>query len=48
MPRRCAVNLDSIESVSLGVLVQRLGRLADERMDQLWAAIEVAVGRQDR
>jgi len=43
VPRRCAVNLDSVESVSVGVLVQRLGRLADHRMRQICAALEVAV-----
>ena len=43
VPRRCAVNLDSVESVSVAVLVQRLGRLADERMRQICAALEVAV-----
>src|ERR1043166_2649386 len=31
VPRRCAVNIDSVESVTLGVLVERLGRLADAR-----------------
>jgi mRNA interferase MazF len=48
VPQRCAVSLDSIESVSIAVLVQRLGRLADERMDQICAALEVALGCQDR
>jgi len=43
VPRRCAVNLDSVESVSIGVLVQRLGRLADARMAEICAALEVAV-----
>lgn len=43
VPRRCAVNLDSVESVSVGVLVQRLGRLADQRMREICAALEVAV-----
>ena len=43
VPRRCAVNLDSVESVSVAVLVERLGRLADERMRQVCAALEVAV-----
>ncbi|MDA8047854.1 MAG: type II toxin-antitoxin system PemK/MazF family toxin [Actinomycetota bacterium] len=43
VPRRCAINLDSIESVAVAVLVQRLGRLADERMRQVCAALEVAV-----
>src|SRR6059058_3624926 len=32
VPRSCAVNLDSVESVSLGVLIERLGRLADSKM----------------
>jgi len=43
VPRRCVANLDSIESVSLAVLVERLGRLSDERMRQLCAALDVAV-----
>jgi mRNA interferase MazF len=41
--RRSAVNLDSVESVSIAVLVERLGRLSDERMRDLCAALEVAV-----
>lgn len=43
VPRLCAVNLDSVESVSVGVLVDRLGRLADERMRQVCEALAVAV-----
>jgi mRNA interferase MazF len=43
VPRRCAINLDSVESVAVAVLVQRLGRLADERTRQICAALEVAV-----
>lgn len=43
VPRRSAVNLDSIESVSVAALVQRLGRLADLRMQQVCAALSVAV-----
>lgn len=43
IPRSCAVNLDSVESVSLGVLVERLGRLADARMREICAALAVAV-----
>jgi mRNA interferase MazF len=43
VPRRSAANLDSVESVSIGVLVERLGRLSDARMRQLCAALEVAV-----
>ena len=43
VPRRCAANLDSVESVAVAVLVDRLGRLSDERMRQLCAALAVAV-----
>jgi mRNA interferase MazF len=43
VPRRSAVNLDSVESVSTAVLVSRLGRLADDRMRDICAALEVAV-----
>jgi mRNA interferase MazF len=43
IPRRSAVNLDSVESVSLAVLVVRLGRLADSRMREICGALEVAV-----
>jgi mRNA interferase MazF len=43
VPHRSAVNLDSVESVSLAVLVARLGRLADSRMREICGALEVAV-----
>ncbi|WP_125612285.1 type II toxin-antitoxin system PemK/MazF family toxin [Specibacter cremeus] len=43
IPHRSAVNLDSVESVSLAVLVTRLGRLADSRMREICAALEIAV-----
>ena len=43
VPLRSAVNLDSVESVSVGVLVSRLGRLADTRMRDICAALAVAV-----
>lgn len=43
VPRTSVVNLDSVESVSLGTLVERLGRLSDERMRQICEALEVAV-----
>lgn len=43
VPRRSAVNLDSVESVSAGVLVERLGRLADARMRDVCRALAVAV-----
>jgi len=38
-----AVNLDSVESVSVGVLVDRLGRLGDDRMREICDALSVAV-----
>ena len=41
--RRTAVNLDSIESVSVGVLTDRIGRLRDSRMTEICAALAVAV-----
>ena len=47
VPRRCAVNLDSVESVSVAVLVDRLGRLSDARMREICAALEVAVDCSD-
>jgi mRNA interferase MazF len=43
IPRASAVNLDSVESVSLGTLVERLGRLSNERMRQICAALAIAV-----
>jgi mRNA interferase MazF len=43
VPRTSVVNLDSAESVSLGTLVERLGRLSDERMRQICEALEIAV-----
>lgn len=43
IPRVAAVNLDSVESVSIGTLVERLGRLSDDRMREVCAALRVAV-----
>ena len=43
VPLPSAVNLDSVESVTVGVLVDRLGRLSDERMREVCAALSVAV-----
>lgn len=43
IPQRSAVNLDSVESVSVAVLVHRLGRLAGTRMEEICAALAVAV-----
>lgn len=41
--RRSAVNLDSVESVSIVALVERLGRLSDQRMSDVCAALEIDV-----
>ena len=43
IPRRSAVNLDSVESVGLAVLVERLGRLSDWRMREVCNALANAV-----
>ncbi len=43
VPLRSAVNLDSVESVSIAILVERLGRLADVRMREICEALGVAV-----
>ena len=40
--RRSAVNLDSVESVSIAVLVERMGTLSGSRMREICAALEVA------
>jgi mRNA interferase MazF len=45
--RRCVVNLDSVESVSISFLVERIGRLSDERMRQICVALSVAVNCGD-
>ena len=42
VPRRSAVNLDSVESVSVGLLVERIGRVSEPRMREICAALEVA------
>ena len=46
IPRISVVNLDSVESVSIGTLVERLGRLSDDRMRQICGALEIAVACQ--
>ena len=43
IPLTSVVNLDSVESVSLGTLVDRIGRLSDQRMRQICAALDIAV-----
>jgi mRNA interferase MazF len=42
VPRETAVNLDSVESVSIGLLVERLGRLSDTTMREVCAALAAA------
>lgn len=42
IPLRSAVNLDSVESVSIGTLTERLGRLGDDRMREICTALSVA------
>jgi mRNA interferase MazF len=44
IPLVSVVNLDSVESVSIGTLVERLGRLSDGRMREICDALDVAVG----
>jgi mRNA interferase MazF len=43
IPRIAVVNLDSVESVPIRTLVERVGRLSDERMRQVCSALETAV-----
>jgi mRNA interferase MazF len=43
IPRTSVVNLDSVESVSVGTLVERVGRLSDDRMRQVCDALAIAV-----
>jgi len=43
VPLSSVVNLDSVESVSVATLVDRLGRLSDDRMREICAALAVAV-----
>ncbi len=41
--KRCVANLDSLESVPAALLVERLGRLSADRMQQMCAALAIAV-----
>lgn len=43
VPRRSVVNLDSVESVSVALLVERIGRLSESRMREICDALEVAI-----
>lgn len=42
IPRRSAVNLDAVESASVAMLVERIGRLSEMRMREICAALDVA------
>ena len=44
VPRPCAANLDTVESVATATLTERLGRLSDLRVREICAALEVATG----
>ena len=43
VPKRSAVNLDSVENVSIAVLVERLGALSGDRMREVCSAMAVAI-----
>ena len=43
VPRECVASLDSVEQVSIALLVERLGRVSDDRMRTVCAALAVAV-----
>ena len=48
IPGRSAVNLDSVESVSIAVLIDRLGTLSSTRMREICAALAIAVDCSNR
>ena len=43
VPAISAVNLDALDNTPVALLVERLGRLSDERIHQICAALKVAV-----
>ncbi|MEX2280006.1 MAG: type II toxin-antitoxin system PemK/MazF family toxin [Acidimicrobiia bacterium] len=43
IPQLSAINLDSVESVALSSLTQRMGRLSDQRMNEVCRALADAV-----
>ena len=43
VPQVSVVSLDAVQNVSVASLVERLGRLSDERMRQICAALAIAV-----
>lgn len=42
--RRCAVSLDSVQTVPIALLTDRIGRLGTDRMREVCAALAVATG----
>lgn len=42
IPRRCVANLDSVESVSVAMLTERIGTLSGQRMHLICAALAMA------
>lgn len=44
VPRACVVSTDSVEGVPAALLVERLGRLSDERVRAVCDALAVALG----
>lgn len=46
IPLVSAVNLDSVESVPVGTLVGRLGRLSGDRMQEICESLAIAVDCQ--
>ena len=46
VPQVSAVNLDSLDRAPVALLVERLGRLSDNRMRQICRALEAATGCQ--
>jgi mRNA interferase MazF len=46
IPLASATNLDSVESVNVEVLTERIGRLSDVRMREVCEALAVAVDCQ--
>ncbi len=43
VPQHCVATLDAVESVSMALLVERLGRLSEPRMREICLALSVAV-----
>ena len=41
--RRCVLQLDAAQAVSIGLLTERIGRLSDLRMREVCAAMAVAI-----